>query len=203
MRLLYLYPEEWTGRRAREVHTLSTCVALAQNGVEVTLVTAGEEAELFRHLLEVAGTLLVPDLHLVTLSRTLGPVQSTSIFSRNFTHWMRNRRGFNHAFTVHLKAGPILVNAGIPYIYEAHGIFTPTQPHAGRQRMLHKLEGQVLASASKLVATSAPLATALTTWFSLEKEFSIVPNAGLPPLDKSVSAPFGPFPLLRFHRRWE
>ena len=45
MRLLYLYPEEWTGRRAREAHTLSTCAALAREGVDVTLVTAGGLAE--------------------------------------------------------------------------------------------------------------------------------------------------------------
>ncbi len=55
MRLLYLYSEEWTGRRAREVHTLSTCVALARAGVKVTLVTAGGQAELREHLHDVAG----------------------------------------------------------------------------------------------------------------------------------------------------
>jgi Glycosyltransferase Family 4 len=193
MRLLYLYPEAWTGHRAREVQVLSTCVSLAQAGIEVTLVTAGGEAEIFQHLLEVAGTLLVPGMRVVALSRTLGPVESTSIFSRNFAHWMKNRRAFDLAFIIHLKAGPTLTHAGIPYVYEAHGIFTPTQPHAGRQRMLHKLEGQVLSAASMLVATSAPLATALTTWFSLGKEFAVVPNAGFPPLDEGISDPSGPF----------
>ncbi len=46
MHLLYLYTEEWTGRHAQEVQTLSTCVALAEIGVSVTLVTGGGEREL-------------------------------------------------------------------------------------------------------------------------------------------------------------
>jgi hypothetical protein len=193
MRLLYLYPEEWTGRHARETNTLSTCAALAESGVDVTLVTAGGEAELLDHLRDVADAPEVPGLHLVTLSRTLGPVQSTSIFSRDFTYWMQNRRPFDLAYIIHLKAGPILTQAGIPYAYEAHGIFAQAPESAARQRMLHKLEGQVLAAAALHVATSAPLADALNTWFSLAKDFVIVPNAGLPPLDKSIGAPDGPF----------
>lgn len=193
MRLLYLYPQEWTGRRAREVQALSTCVALAESGVEVTLVTAGGEQELHDHLLEVANATHVPGLDLVALSRTLGPVQSTAIFSRNFTYWLRKRPPFDLAYIIHLKASAILAQARIPYTYEAHGIFTPTQQNPARQRMLHKVEGQVLAAAKIHVATSSPLAVALITWFGLSKDFVIVPNAGLPPLDQSISAPDGPF----------
>jgi glycosyltransferase involved in cell wall biosynthesis len=193
MRLLYLYPEEWTGRRTREVLVLSTCAALAESGVDVTLVTAGGEPELRRQLLDVADAAEVPGLTLVALSRTLGPVQSTSIFSRNFAYWMRNRHPFDLAYIIHLKAGAILAQAGIPYAYEAHGIFTQTPQNAARQRILHKLEGQVLSAATLHVATSAPLAVALNTWFGLSKDFAIVPSAGLPPLRHGVSAPNGPF----------
>jgi hypothetical protein len=193
MRLLYLYPEEWTGRRAREVHTLSTCAALAGGGVDVTLMTAGGEPELRGHLLEVAGAVEVPGLHLVALSRTLGSVQSTSIFSRNFTHWMRNRPSFDLAVIIHLKAGPILTQARIPYAYEAHEIFTQAPQYAPRQRMLHKLEGQVLNAAALHLATSAPLAVALNAWFALSKDFAIVPSAGSPPLSRGIGAPDGPF----------
>ena len=62
MRLLYLYPEEWTGRRAREAHTLSTCAALAREGVDVTLVTAGGLREMQHHLQDVAGVEQLPGL---------------------------------------------------------------------------------------------------------------------------------------------
>jgi len=193
MRLLYLYPEEWTGRRAREVHTLSTCVALAGSGVDVTLATAGGEPELRAHLLEMAGAAQVPGLHFAMVSRALGPIRSASIFSRNFTRWMRVTRPFDLAFIIHLKAGSILTQAGIPYVYEAHEIFARTPQNAGRQRKLHELEAQVLAAAAVLVATSAPLAAALNARFALSRDFAIVPNAGPPPLERGIGAPDGPF----------
>ena len=192
MRLLYLYSEEWTGRRAREVHTLSTCVALAQSGVDVTLVTAGGGAELHNHLLDIANTEEVTNLTLVALSRTLGPIRSTSIFSRNFDHWLQNQTPFDLGYIIHLKSGPILTQAGVPYAYEAHEIFAQTPENSVRQRKLHVLEGQVLNAAQTLIATSAPLAVALITWFSLTKDFVIVPNAGLPPLEETISDPDGP-----------
>ena len=84
MRLLYLYPEEWTGRRAREAHTLSTCAALAQEGMDVTLVTAGGLKEMQHHLIDVTGLETVSGLELVALSRSLGPVKSTAVFRRHF-----------------------------------------------------------------------------------------------------------------------
>jgi hypothetical protein len=193
MRVLYLYPEEWTGLRAREVQTLSTCVALAESGVDVTLVTGGGELELRDHLVDVADAPDVLGLEIAVISRTLGPVQSTSIFSRNFFHWIKSRRPFDLAYIVHLKAGAILTQAQIPYAYEAHGILAQAPLSPVRQRELHKLEGQVLNSATLLLATSAPLAVALRTWYNLSKDFFIVPNAGMPPLDESLSIPDGPF----------
>ena len=193
MRLLYLYSEEWTGWRAREVHTLSTCVALARSGVEVTLVTAGGETELHEHLLNIAGQPEVPGLHLVVLSRTLGPIRSTAIFARNFHHWLHGKRPFDLAYIIHLKAGPILTQAGIPYAYEAHEIFASTPENAVRQRKLHVLEGEVLNAAALHIATSVPLAAALCAWYSLDNDIAIVPNAGQPPLDQIVSSSDGPF----------
>jgi hypothetical protein len=193
MRVLYLHPEEWTGRQGREVHVLSTCVALAESGVDVTLVTAGGEPELLNHLVDIADAAEVPGLHLVALSRTLGPVQSTSIFSRDFAHWLQTRGAFDLGVVTNLKAGPILSQMRIPYVYEAHEIFTQASESHARQKAMHKLEGQVLSSAALHVATSAPLAVALTTWFSLSREFAVVPSAGLPPLSSIVSAPHGPF----------
>src|ERR1700722_8137359 len=98
MRLLYLYSEEWSGWRAREVHTLSTCVALARSGVDITLITAGGETELHEQLLNVAGQPEVPGLHLVVLSRTLGPIRSTAIFAHNFHYWLEGKSAFDMDF---------------------------------------------------------------------------------------------------------
>jgi len=193
MRVIYLHPEEWTGRLGREVHVLSTCVALAESGIDVTLVTAGGESELHGHLLDVADAAELPGLHPVALSRTLGPLQSTSIFSRDFSHWLQTRKPFDLAVITQLKAGPLLTQERIPYVYEAHEIYTQATEGHSRQRAMHKLEGQVLNGAALHVATSAPLAVALTTWFGLSREFSIVPSGGRSPLGESISTADGPF----------
>jgi glycosyltransferase involved in cell wall biosynthesis len=168
-------------------------VALADAGVDVTLVTAGGQDELHEHLIDIADREEVPGLTTVVLARSLGPIRSTAIFARNFNYWIKTVPPFQLGYIIHLKAGPILRLAGIPYAYEAHEIFAQTPQNPVRQRRLHELEGQVLAAASKLIATSAPLALALCTWFSLRAEFVVVPNAGLPPLDHSVADPEGPF----------
>jgi len=194
MRLLYLYPEEWTGRRAREAHTLSTCAALAQDGVDVTLVTAGGLKELQQHLPEVTGLDKIPGLELIALSRSLGPIKSTSVFRRHFKNWLATQERFDWAYIIHLKAAPMLSSPRIPYAYEAHEIFSQTpQKDEKRQTKLRELERTALTGATVRMATSAPLAVALSEQFGLTNDFAIVPNAGLPPLEQVTSAPNGPF----------
>jgi len=194
MRLLYLYPEEWTGRRAREVHTLSTCVALAQAGMEVTLVTAGGSSELQAHLQEISGAAEIAGLHFVTLSRTLGPLRSAVIFSSHFKRWLRNQPRFDWTYVIHLKAAEMPRDAGMRYLYEAHEIFDETPlKNPSRQNRLHELERDVLFGAGACVATSAALASALHERYGVPADFAIVPNAGSPPLDRRVSASDGPF----------
>ncbi len=187
MRLLYLYPEEWTGRRAREEHTHSTCLALAQLGVEVTLATAGGRPSNPR---ETAH-----DLHYVEFSRSLGPIRSAAIFRRHFRKWLRTQPRFDLAYIIHLKAAAMLVQEHVmPYAYEAHEIFAQTpQKSAARQIKLHELERQVLSGAAWRIATSAPLAAALGDWFAIPNDFTIVPNAGKIPLDHVIGSPGGPF----------
>lgn len=194
MRLLYLYPEEWTGRRAREVHTLSTCVALAQVGVEVVLVVAGGLKVLQSQLRNVAGAVDVPGLQIALLSRSLGPIRSASIFSIRFRAWLKKQKRFDWSFIIHLKAAAMLKSARLPYVYEAHEIFMMTpQKSTKRQLELSLLERRVLIDATRRIATSAPLATRLRRLYIRANTFSIVPNAGQPPLPRSIGSPDGPF----------
>ena len=194
MRLLYLYPEEWTGFRAREVHTLSTCVALAQAGVDVTLVTAGGRRELQRQLREIAGRDAEPGLELVTLWRAIGPIRSALIFRGNFQSWLGKQKEFEATFVIHLKAAEMLRQLEMPYLYEAHEVFAETaRRNWAQQEKLHELEKRVLEDATWRVATSKALASALRAHFVLPDDFAIVPNAGMPPLPLSIGSPGGPF----------
>jgi hypothetical protein len=195
MRLLYLYPEEWTGRRAREVHTLSTCIAMAQAGVNVTLVTAGGKEELRRHLLDVAGVAEVPGLQLVPLSRSMLLMRSAKIFAVHFRTWLLRQEPFNWAYIIHLKAGAMLQKADLPYAFEAHEIFAETpQGDPARDAALHQLEQETLTNARARIATSAALAQALRhRYTTLPDDFCIAPNAGIKALDRGIGAADGPF----------
>jgi glycosyltransferase involved in cell wall biosynthesis len=193
-RLLYLYPEEWTGRRAREVHTLSTCAALARTGCTVVLVTAGGAEKLGAHRREIAGSDTVPGLELVALSRKAGPIRSASIFAFHFRRWLRAQAPFSQGFVIHLKAAEMLRRADVPYLFEAHEIFAETpRGSESAQRALEKLERTALIDATQRVATSTALAEALRTRYGLPDDFAIVPNAGQPPLASSVARADGPF----------
>jgi glycosyltransferase involved in cell wall biosynthesis len=186
MHLLYLYPEEWTGRRAREMHTDATCQALAEQGVDVTLVTAGGLSK------SVSGA-----VHYVNLSRRFGPIKSAAIFRRRFQQWLRSQTRFDWAYIIHLKAAAMLRDKDgtpIPYVYEAHEIFSQTpQKKEAKQIKLYELERGVISGAAMRIATSAALAEALKIRFALAHDFEIVPNAGYIPLPSSVGSPHGPF----------
>jgi hypothetical protein len=193
MRLLYLYPEEWTGRRAREVHTLSTCLALAQSGAEVVLVVGGGLGELRAQLHETAGRREEPGLRVEALPRGVGPIRSAAIFGYYFRQWLKPQKSFSAAYVIHLKAAAMLARTGVPYLYEAHEIFAETpQKDAARQDRLHALEKQMLNGATWRVATSRALAAALIARYQLPHDFAVVPNAGSPPLPQSVANENGP-----------
>lgn len=193
-RLLYLYPEEWTGRRAREVHTLSTCIALARADWNVVLVTAGGAAELRSHLREVSGAGSAPGLETVSLTRNVGPVRSAVIFAYHFRRWLRTQASFSRAFVIHLKAAEMLRCFGLPYTFEAHEIFAETRRgNESGQQALEKSEHVALAGATHRVATSAALANALRVRYQLPDDFAIVPNAGQAPLASSGARAGGPF----------
>ncbi len=202
--MLYLYPEEWTGRRAREVHTLSTCVALARAGQPVTLVTAGGEDALRQQLPEVAGQDAVEGLEFAVLSRRWGPIRSAAFFAFRFRQWLRGRPGFEGALIIHLKAADMLQTARIPYAFEAHEVFAETRrSRASAQRTLEELERKVLAQASVRLSTSLALGEALGRRYALPHDFHIVPNAGMEPSAETVARHDGPFVYLGAIADWK
>lgn len=194
LRLLYLYPEEWTGHRAREVHTLETCLALTDAGADVTLVTAGH-FDTQRALSALKREETPAHFTVVNLTRKIGPIRSASIFGWQFSIWLRSQAPFDLAYIIHLKAAAMLQRARIPYAWEAHEIFAETpEPGSRAEQELNELEHYTLHHAAKLIATSQALADALSKRYfpTGPQTFSIVPHGCAPPIIESVADPRGP-----------
>lgn len=192
-RILYVYPEEWTGRRAREIQTLQTCVALADAGADVELVTAGGSVD--DHARALGRQPLPPSLRVVALSRRLGPLRSVRIFARHLARWLRGVPSPAAAYVIHPKAAATLAALRIPYWYEAHEVFVESHPPGTRAATtVARLERATLAAALGRVATSDALARALNARYfpASPLPFAIVPNAGDPPLPGPVADPAGP-----------
>jgi glycosyltransferase involved in cell wall biosynthesis len=194
-RLLYLYPEEWAGTRARELHTLQTCLGLADAGVDVTLVTAGN-FEIERELAGVGRTQTPPHFSAYNLSRQLGPIKSARIFSYRFKRWLKTQPRFDAAYAIHLKAARLLRQMSIPYWWEAHEIFSETPlPGSRAAKNLHRLERETLVWARGRIATSQALADALVAHYFANKPdvlFHIVPHGCDTPLAEPQADLAGP-----------
>lgn len=194
-RLLYLYPEEWTGQRAREIHTLNTCLALASAGVEVSLVTAGG-LELEQAVHDLTGQPVPKGLEAVGLSRRFGLIKSAGIFARRFRSWQEKQLAFHAGFVIHLKAAALLREVGLPYWWEAHEVFAETPPMGSdRERELESLERPAWGEATGRIATSQALAEALNLRYapqSVTWPYHVVPHGGAPAEDKAFVDTDGP-----------
>lgn len=201
-RLLYLYPEEWTGHRARELHTLQTCVALARAGVRVTLVTAGG-LDLAEAVPALTGDGPPDHLHTATISRRFGPIKSAGLFGRRFGPWLRGQEPFDAAFAIHLKAAALLRTASVPdraqnlpYWWEAHEVFAETPaPGSPREKKLAQQEGAALIHAAGRIATSQALGEALALRYAPQDSalpFEVVPHGGAAPASTATAHAEGP-----------
>jgi glycosyltransferase involved in cell wall biosynthesis len=190
MRILYLYPEEWTGRRAREIHTLHTAAALAAAGAEVHLITASP-IDLNAEINKIQAT---NSPHLTTQSFTRIfhlaqiTIRSHLLFSTKLNAWYKKKihKPFDIGFAIHLKAARWFQKVQLPYLWEAHEIFSETSPKR------YHLESLAIFRAAKRIATSHALARALQKTYRKTIHFEIVPNAGHPPSHQSAYNPTGP-----------
>lgn len=175
------------------MQTLQTCLALADLGLEVTLVS-GDAAAVARHAAALGRPRLPEGLRLATVSRRLGPLRSARLFARRFRAWLAGRPVPDPGYVIHLKAARLLAALGIPYVYEAHEVFAESARSPRRQRRLEQAERLTLEHAALRVATSRALAEALNARYfpRSPRPFAVVPNAGDPPLARSVADPAGP-----------
>jgi len=175
VKLLYIFPEEFTGRFAREYHVYRLADSLAAAGCQVTLVAAPSARLGSREQLhDLFGGTNNERLRVVWLKReiSLGPwkIRSGGWFFRQMNRVIASFKP-DAVFTMHLKAADYVgkQHPSLPIVFEAHEIFADTysENDAKHQRLL-ELERRVYGRVRGVVAISSYLAESLQDRFALQ-----------------------------------
>ena len=173
MKLLYIFPEEFTGRFAREYHVYRLAESLAASGCDVTLAAApSSNVTSADYLHDLFGGSKSARLTVVWLKRqlSLGPwrIRSGAWFFRQLDRLIRSLKP-DGVFTMHLKAADHLGkrHPSLPLVFEAHEIFADTYPeNSARHRRLLEMERRFYARVRGVVAISSYLAESLQNRFA-------------------------------------
>jgi len=174
VKLLYIFPEEFTGRFAREYHVYRLAESLAATGVEVTLAAAPSVGVTsIDDLHALFGGTKNPRLNVVWIKRelTLGlwKIRSGAHFYRQLGKLVASAKP-DAAYTMHTKAADHLAKTHplLPLIFEAHEIFADTYPESSaKHQSLLETERRIYAHVRTVVAISTYLAECLQTRFGL------------------------------------
>jgi glycosyltransferase involved in cell wall biosynthesis len=146
MKILYVFPEEFNGRFAREYHVYRLAESLAAAGCDVTLAAApSDKISSAQDLHALFGGTQSPRLKIAWLSRkiSLGPftIRSGARFYRQLRELIAAKPDL--AYTMHTKAAVHmgLLHRRVPLVFEAHEIFADTYPeNSAKHRDLLKTE---------------------------------------------------------------
>lgn len=174
MKLLYIFPEEFSGYFAREYHVYRLAESLAAAGCDVTLAAApSPHVTKSDQLHDLFGGSRSERLRMVWLKRqfSLGPwkIRSGAWFFRQLDRLIPSLKP-EAVFTMHLKAADHLAkrHPSLPLVFEAHEIFADTYPeNSARHRNLLEMERRIYARVRGVVAISTHLAESLQTRFAL------------------------------------
>ena len=174
MKLLYIFPEEFTGRFAREYHIYRLAESLAAAGVDVTLAAAPSKAVTeTAQLHDLFGGSRSERLRVVWLKRkfSIGPLQvrSGAWFYRQLDRLISSLKP-SAAYTMHTKAADYLAkkHPSLPLVFEAHEIFADTYPETDvKHHQLLEMERRIYAHVRGVVAISPYLAECLQNRFGL------------------------------------
>lgn len=172
MKLLYIFPEELSGRFAREYHAYRLADSLAAAGCDVTLAAAPSARLLnSQESLKFFGGNGSARLHLLHLDRQfrLGPwtFRSSARFFHQLDRHLPDLRP-DLAYTMHLKAARHYASR-LPLVFEAHEIFADNYPEASpRHRRLLALEREVYRQANAVVAISSYLGQSIRDRFGYQ-----------------------------------
>jgi glycosyltransferase involved in cell wall biosynthesis len=174
VKLLYIFPEEFTGRFAREYHVYRLAESLAASGCEVTLVAAPSD-RLFEptQLHDFFGGSGSERLRVVWRKReiAIGPwkMRSGVWFFRQLDRLIASFQP-DAVFTMHLKAADNIGkrHPALPLIFEAHEIFADAYAEGSpKHQRLAELERRVYQKARGVVAISGYMSEQLQSRYGV------------------------------------
>jgi len=180
VKLLYLFPEEFTGRFAREYHVYRLAESLAAAGCDVTLAAApsaqlGNPAQLH----SLFGGSRSGRLNVVWIKREISvglwKIRSGARFFHGVDRLVPALKP-DAVFTMHLKAADHMGkrHPSLPLIFEAHEIFADTYAEtSARHRRLLEMERRIYDRVRGVVAISGFLAESLKSRFTLRVPMSV------------------------------
>ncbi len=180
MKLLYIFPEEFSGRFAREYHVYRLAESMAAAGCKVTLVAA-PSAQLTQasQLSELFGGSAHERLKIIWLKRqiSLGPwkIRSGAWFYRQLDRLIPSLKP-DGVFTMHVKAADYLRqrHPSLPLVFEAHEIFADNYPETdAKHRRLLETERQIYSHVRGVTAISSYLGQCLQSRFNLQVPLNI------------------------------
>jgi glycosyltransferase involved in cell wall biosynthesis len=203
VKILYIFPEEFTGRFAREYHVYRLAESLAAAGCDVTLAASSSpELSTTDQLHKFFGGTQSARLRVLWLKRELGlgpwKIRSGAWFYRQLESLIASINP-GIVYTMHLKAADQMVqrHPSLPLVFEAHEIFADTYPKDdSKHKGLFELERRIYAQVRAVVAISSYLAHCLQSRFALP----VLPHVQHDGIDEAMlldaSAPPDPHELI-------
>jgi len=174
VKLLYIFPEEFSGRFAREYHVYRLAESLAAAGCDVILAAApSPQLTHADQLHDLFGGSRSDRLRVIWLKReiSLGPwkIRSGAWFFRQLDRLIPSLKP-DAVFTMHTKAADRIAqrHRSLPLVFEAHEIFADTYSEASAEyRKLFELERRIYAHVRGIVTISPYLADCLRKRFTI------------------------------------
>jgi glycosyltransferase involved in cell wall biosynthesis len=203
VKLLILFPEEFTGRFAREYHVYRLAESLAAAGCDVALAAApSPRLAKPEQLHQLFGGGRSERLNVVWLKRqvSLGPwkIRSGAWFFRQLDLVISSLKP-DAAFTMHLKAADHIAkrHPSLPLVFEAHEIFADTYPEtSARHQRLLEMERRIYARVRGVTAISSHLAESLQKRFDLRVPLRVQHDGIDETMLLDISAPPDPHELI-------
>lgn len=172
MRIAYCYPEILPSRMARSIQVINTCVALAAECEQLFLYLPKAKCRV-DDIFSFYGLSCPANLTVRFLRKSIGPFSSHKLYNLGLQSLLKKDKP-DVIFSRHLKTADFLLGQGIPFLYEAHEIFSEKKRASAYDKIC---EERVLQNADGVIFISRGLQRAMVKQYGCPSLKTIIPNS--------------------------